>query len=74
MIGKKKIHYFAWRNAFEGAQNWMRNEPGWKKNSPGTGLRGWGLKVPAAHNTKTIHGIKMKFGRVVDNHKLINSV
>ena len=30
--------------------------------------------MPAAHNSKTIHGIEMKFGRVVENHKLINSV
>ena len=36
MIGKK-IRYFAWRNAFEGAQNWMRNKHGWKKKSPGQG-------------------------------------
>ena len=28
--------------------------------------------MPAAHNSKTIHGIEMKFGRVVENHKLIN--
>ena len=30
--------------------------------------------MPAAHNSKTIHGIKMKFNRVVENHKLINLV
>ena len=30
--------------------------------------------VPAAHNSKTIHGFEMKFGRVVENHKLINLV
>ena len=35
---------------------------------------GRGQKVPAAHNAKTIHDIKMKFGRVVENHKLINLV
>ena len=34
------------------------------------GPRGWG-GVPAAHNFKTIHGIEMKFGRVVENHKLM---
>ena len=28
---ESEIHYFSQRNAFEGAQNWMRNEPGWKK-------------------------------------------
>ena len=28
--------------------------------------------MPAAHNSKTIHGIKMKLGRVVENQKLIN--
>ena len=30
--------------------------------------------MPAVHNSKTIHGIEMKFGRVVDNHKLVNLV
>ena len=30
--------------------------------------------MPAAHNSKTIHGIERKFGRVVENHKLINLV
>ena len=30
--------------------------------------------MPAAYNTKTIHGNEMKFGRVVENHKLINLV
>ena len=30
--------------------------------------------MPVAHNSKIIHGIEMKFGRVVENHKLINSV
>ena len=35
---------------------------------------GEGGEVPAAHNSKTIHGIEMKFGRVVENHKLINLV
>ena len=30
--------------------------------------------MPAAHNSKTIHGIEMKFGRVVENHKLISFV
>ena len=33
-----------------------------------------GRKVPAAYNSKTIHGIEMKFGRVVESHKLINLV
>ena len=33
-----------------------------------------GRKVPKAHKSKTIHGIEMKFGRVVENHKLINLV
>ena len=28
----------------------------------------------AGHNSKTIHGIEMKFGKVVENHKLINLV
>ena len=31
-----------------------------------------GQKVPTAYNSKTIHGIEMKCGRVVENHKLIN--
>ena len=35
---------------------------------------GGGGGVPAAHNFKTIHGIAIKFGRVVENHKLINLV
>ena len=30
--------------------------------------------MPAANNTKTFHGIEMKFGRVVENPKLINLV
>ena len=30
--------------------------------------------MPAANNSKTIHGIEAKFGRVVENHKLINLV
>ena len=30
--------------------------------------------MPISHNFKTIHGIEMKFGRVVEIHKLINSV
>ena len=44
---------------------------------PGSGffLGGGGAqKVAAAYNSKTIHGIEMKFGRVVENHKLINWV
>ena len=28
--------------------------------------------MPAAHNSKTIDGIEIKFGRVVENYKLIN--
>ena len=30
--------------------------------------------MPVAHNSKTIHGIEMRFGRIVENHKLINLV
>ena len=42
---------------------------------PGPGTEGGGgRKVPADHNSKAIHGIEMKFGRVVENHKLINLV
>ena len=57
------------------------------KNSPGPGISrvpgpgrmegggGWDRKcLQAAYNSKTIHGIEMKFGRVVGNHKLIDSV
>ena len=40
----------------------------------GAWARGEGRKVPVAHNSKTIHGIEMKFGRLVENHKLINLV
>ena len=29
-------------------------------------------KMSTAHNSKTIHGIGMKVGRMVDNHKLTN--
>ena len=38
----------------------------------GGGGKGW--KVSAAYNSKTIHDIEMKFGRVVENYKLINLV
>ena len=38
------------------------------------GGRGGGRKVPAAHNSKTINENGMKFGRVVENHKVINLV
>ena len=37
----------------------------------GGGGGGGGRKVPAAHNSKTIHGIERKFGGVLENHKLI---
>ena len=33
-----------------------------------------GRGVPAAHNSKTIHGIEIKFGMVIENHKLIKLV
>ena len=48
-----------WPGLFLGA--WARGE-------------GEGRKVSAAHKSKTIHGIDIKFGRVVENHKLINLV
>ena len=35
---------------------------------------GGGRKVPAAQNSQTIHGIEMRFGRVVESLKLINLV
>ena len=35
---------------------------------------GGGRKVPAAHSSKAIHGIEVKFGRIVENQKLINLV
>ena len=34
----------------------------------------WERKEPAVHNSKTIYGIEMKFGREKENHKLINLV
>ena len=43
-----------------------------------SGLGGWGrgggggLKVRADHNTEIIHGIDVKLGRDVENHKLLN--
>ena len=33
---------------------------------------GGGRKVPATHNSKTINDNGMKFGGVVENHKLID--
>ena len=30
--------------------------------------------MPAAHNSKTINDNGMKFGEVIENHKLINLV
>ena len=38
------------------------------------GPGGGGKKVPASHNSKTINANEMKFGGVVENHKLINLV
>ena len=35
---------------------------------------GRGGGVPAAYNSKTLQGIEMKFGMVVENHNLINLV
>ena len=35
---------------------------------------GRGGELPAANNSKTIHDIEIKFGRVVENHKLIKLV
>ena len=44
---------------------------------PGPGKRvvvvgggGW-RKAASAYNSKTIHGIEMKFGSIVENHKLV---
>ena len=37
-------------------------------------MPGQGEGVPAAYNSKTIHDIEMKFGRIVENYKLINLV
>ena len=39
-----------------------------------SGTRGVGRKVSVAYNSKTIRGIEMKFGRIVENYKLINLV
>ena len=44
----------------------------WARGGGGGGRRG--RKVPVARNSKTIHGIEMKFGRVVENHKLMHLV
>ena len=30
--------------------------------------------MTAAHNSKTIHGVAIKFGRIVENHKIINLI
>ena len=38
------------------------------------GLGGGGGGVSIAHNSKTIPGIGMKFGRVVENHERIHLV
>ena len=38
----------------------------------GPGGEGGGRKMPAAHNSKTMHGIEIQFGRVVENHKRCN--
>ena len=38
----------------------------------GVAWAGGRQKMPTAHNSKTIHGIGMKVGRMVDNHKLTN--
>ena len=35
-------------------------------------MGGGGGEWPAAHNSKTIYDIKIKFGRIIGNHKLIN--
>ena len=41
---------------------------------PAGGGRGGGRKVPAAHNSTTVHDIEMKFGSAAENHKVINLV
>ena len=47
----------------------------WGVWAPGGGGGGrGGRKVPAALNSKTIPGIEIKFGRVVENHRLISLV
>ena len=45
----------------------------WRCLGPGGGGEGEG-EVPAAHSSKTIHGIEMKFGGEIENHKLIKLV
>ena len=42
----------------------------WGALALGRGGGGW--KLPAAHKSKTIHGIDMEFGRGLENRKLIN--
>ena len=40
----------------------------------GGGGGGGGREDPRPNNSKTIHSIELKFGRVVENHRLINLV
>ena len=55
-----------------GVWTYLARDFWWSLSSGGGG--GGGAKVPTAYNSETIYGIKMKFGRVVENHKLINLV
>ena len=43
----------------------------WERGGGGSGRQ---AEVPTAHNSKTIYGIKMRFGMILENHKLINLV
>ena len=40
---------------------------------PGGEEGGGGAECAADYNSKTIYGVEMKFGKVVENQKLINS-
>ena len=40
----------------------------------GGGGGGGGREDPRPNNSKAIHSIELKFGRVVENHRLINLV
>ena len=66
----KHLYFLKMRRIFEKAAILTLSSPDyiWGDWAGGEG----GQKVPAAHNTETIHGIEVKFGGVVENNKLIN--
>ena len=70
----KHLYFLEFRRIFAKAAILTLSSPDyfWVPGPGGGG--GGGRKVLAAHNTETIHGIEVKIGRVVENHKLINLV